>query len=280
MWSRIGRAGIRKRWVPMLRAAKTSARPFWACACHSSRQRGQTCQSVALSVDQVDRPDPAIYSQAELFAAGQLPTWDSPDLGTNKSATALAPEAGCLVRNLSASVSAVNALVRLTTGPFGIGMAPLTEALARVTIPAGTEIGLRIPFSQSVLNGEQRISVAVHIDHPADANVANNTGEQVAEVMITSIVGRSILWAVPVRNGDDSPRQIDLTTHSPELLATVTPSSHLFAPGEIIIAEVAVDVPPTVIGVPGSIGFRPATVMATAAGALIGGATLAVTVDS
>src|SRR5262245_26404264 len=80
------------------------------------KQRSACCVTLA---DPPKRPDPAIYSQDQAMALGQIPTWNSPDIITNNNIPwALHPEADVVVRNLSPTVTAVNTQVQILLSGF------------------------------------------------------------------------------------------------------------------------------------------------------------------
>ena len=79
------------------------------CRPQRPRRRGTCCVPVSKPPE---RPDHAIYSQDQQIQAGQIPSWDSPDILTNRDVPwTLHAETQVTVRNLSPQVAAVNALV-------------------------------------------------------------------------------------------------------------------------------------------------------------------------
>ena len=70
----------------------------------------------------IDRPDLATYSQAEQFALGAQPSWNSPDITTNYvGQNKLMPEANVVVRNESATAARSAPTCSATFSRFGIG---------------------------------------------------------------------------------------------------------------------------------------------------------------
>src|SRR5689334_6103646 len=123
------------------------------CRPQRPKQRGACCLSVSTPPQ---RPDPAIYSQDEQIQAGQIPTWDSPDIVTNSDIPwALHPETRVTVRNLSPQVAAVNALVQLSVSAFGIGPTPAPLSAQLVTLEPSATATLNFPLTQAILKGEQ-----------------------------------------------------------------------------------------------------------------------------
>lgn len=228
----------------------------------------------------IDRPDPAIYSQKQVLAAGGTPTWDSPDILTNFwSPWKLMPESHVTVRNLSASASAANVLVSVGFSPFGIGMPVTALASQYVSLGPGAGAELLYPLSQAMLAGEQLVSVFVDITHSADSDPNNNHGEQSIMHGLTSAVGRSITFAFPVRNPAPYPQVMTFVVYANTLGFTVTPSTHSFAPNEQIMVQGKIQVTPGLHAAPDWI-YQSATMAAIgAAGALVGGITYVVHID-
>lgn len=209
-----------------------------------------------------DRPDPAIYSQEELLSQGSEPTWNSPDITTNSwGPWRLLEEMRVKVRNLSGTASAINVLVVLEVAPFGIGT-PRTSIGGQFTnLAPNQETELRYPLPQSVLTGDQRLATHVGIQHSADKYLGNNRGAQTIMGVFTSEAGRTLDFQFPVRNPLGTPQQITLSVLSNDLGASVTPTSHAFAPLEQIDVKLHLSVPGTIHGTPGSEVRREITVV-------------------
>jgi hypothetical protein len=226
------------------------------------------------------RPDLATYSQDEQAALGSAPTWNSPDLTTNQDIPwTLLPVIQIVVRNLSPNASAINALVNVSTSTFGIGLAKTPLAAQKVNLAAGQQLALSFPLTAAILGGDQSIATFVDIEHPSDHRPINNHGSQVVRGVMASIVGRNAALPFPVLNSTGIPRTITLSVLANALGATVTPTSHAFAPWEQIVATLHVSVP---AGTHGSAGnpIRNEISVAAHAGSLIGGATWIYWIDN
>lgn len=238
------------------------------------RQRSACCVTVSKPPE---RPDPAIYSQAQQIAVGQIPTWNSPDITTNFDIPwTLMPEVQVTVRNLSPNVSAVNAQVQVSLSGYGIGLpkTPLSNKL--VNLAPGADLGLSFPLPAAVMAGPHSIGFFVQIYHPNDAVEINSYGAQVLTAFQTSVSGRSVTVDVPVANPSGASQTITLAVLPNSVGATITPASHAFAPFEQINAKLHVNVP-------GSLHNTNETVSVVAhdgSGALIGGASLIIWVDN
>jgi hypothetical protein len=237
------------------------------------RQRNACCVTVSKPPE---RPDPAIYSQAQQIAAGQIPSWNSPDITTNFDIPwTLMPEVQVTVRNLSPNVSAVNAQVQVSLSGYGIGLpkTPLSNKL--VNLAPGADLGLSFPLPAAVMAGPHSIGFFVQIYHPNDAVEINSYGAQVLTAFQTSVSGRSVTVDVPVANPSGGAQTITLAVLPNSVGATITPASHAFAPMEQIVAKLHVHVP-------GGLHNTNETVSVVArdgSGALIGGASLIIWVD-
>lgn len=249
-------------------------------SCRPTRRpsRGSCCVHLE---EPPDRPDPAIYSQAERLGSGIEASWNSPDITTNFwSPWRLMPEPEVVVRNLSPSASAVGVQVQIKIAPFGIGT-PKTPISAQVlNLAPSEERKLVFALPQSVLTGDPHVGVFVEIAHSVDKNVANNRGDQVIDGVFTSEAGRSLTFKFPVRNDEPQPRTLTLATLGNDLGAAVFPASHSFSPFEQIVATLTAHVPSALHGTPGSDIRREVTVVARdGAGRLVGGVTFIVRID-
>jgi hypothetical protein len=232
----------------------------------------------------IDRPDMAIYSQAEQFSIGAQPTWNSPDITTNFiGANKLMPEAQVMVRNLSSSASAVGANVHCFVARFGIGFARTLIGTAVVSLPPGAQKQLLVPFPQAVLAGEQRIGFHVRIDHPTDPVPINNAGAQVIDAFATSKQGRSIATSFLVRNPLDAPQAISVQqlATQPGIQTTFSISAAPFGAFEERLCNVNIHVEAWLIGGNGTVHDCNVTFVARGAdGSVIDGLTYYVGVDS
>jgi hypothetical protein len=226
--------------------------------------------------DPPKRPDPAIYSQDEALALGQIPTWNSPDITTNNDIPwTLLPQVNVVVRNLSTTVSAVNTQVQVSLSGYGIGLpkTPLSNKL--LTLPPGQSASLDFPLPPAVLAGPSSIGFFVDIHHPNDAREINSRGAQVVTAFNTQTSGRSVSTPVPVANPAAVPQTINLSVLPNNVSASISPSSHNFAPFEQITTHLSVAVPATMHNTEETV-----TVVArNTAGAVIGGASLLIFVN-
>jgi hypothetical protein len=242
--------------------------------CHPTRhQRGACCVTLA---DPPKRPDPAIYSQDQALALGQLPTWNSPDITTNRDIPwTLLPEVGVVVRNLSTTVTAVNTQVQVSLSSYGIGLPKTPMSNKLVTLPPGQDQNLSFPLPAAVLAGPNSIGFFVQIYHPNDAVAINSYGAQVLTAFETKVSGRTVTTAVPVANPAGAPQTITLSVLPNSVSAAISPAAHNFAPFEQITAHLGVSVP-------GGLHNTSETVTVIArdgSGAVIGGASLIIWVN-
>lgn len=217
--------------------------------------------------DPPERPDPAIYSQRELLAAGSTPTWDSPDILTVSffPAQVLDPFE-VTVRNESPDTAAVGAVVELSTAPFGLGMERTPVSSQVVDIPAGAEVTLDYPVPEG-LGEDGLLGAFVDIDHPHDAVAINSAGAQVTSPVRVE-PGTTETFSFPVRNAGAVGRDFDLDVYADGVSASVSPSSRSFGPDEQISADLTVDAPDPIGDPPGEV-----TVVARADGRLVDGLT-------
>lgn len=210
----------------------------------------------------IEKPDMAIYSQVEILQGGGIPTWNSPDIITNNwGPFTLMPEAKVIVRNVSPSVSAVNALVHYYISPFGIGTIEQLFATRLISLGPSSQVELLFPLDQSTLNGDQRAGVHIKITHPNDPNLINNAGSQVHDGSFTTESGRNFNVQIPVLNNSNFTREIFLGVLPTDLIASVSPASHVFAPHQQIIANLHIEVPSFMHGTPAAYLEKEATVI-------------------
>jgi len=226
-------------------------------------------------------PDVATYSQEEQLSVGLAPTWNSPDITTNTfPPMKLLAEATVLVRNLSPKVTAVDAAVRASTSPFGIGTVRTALSTQLMTLLPGGATLLRYPFTQAILQGEQSIGFHIDIDLSVDERMINNRGSQTAHAFATSVDGRSYSVQFAVRNPLTAPQQITLAALANDLGAVVSPSAHSFAASEQIMANLVFRVPAALHGPPDGSVSREVTVVGRGGdGKLIDGVTYLVRID-
>ncbi len=201
----------------------------------------------------IEKPDVAIYSQLEIMKGGGIPSWNSPDIITNNwGPFKLMAEAKVIVRNISTTVSAVNALVHYFISPFGIGTVERLFATRYISLTPSSQVELLFPLDQSTLNGDQRAGVHIKIEHPNDPNLINNYGSQVHDGSFTTDSGRNFSIQIPVLNNSNFSRQIFLSILPTDIIASVAPLSHNFTPYEQILATLHIEVPSYMHGTPAS----------------------------
>lgn len=265
-------------------AAQSS--PIWTRLlrnfCHPKKPRRPQCCTYLSPDHPIEKPDLAIYSQNEQLALGSAPSWDSPDITTNEwRPFRLNASSKITVRNLSPTVSAVNTLVHFFTSPFGIGMPRTLLASKMVTIPAAAQVVLDFPLDAASLAGDQRIGAYVVLEHPHDAKAINNNGDQVHVGAYTTESGRTFDMSIPVLNNTNFTRSMTFSVVPTDLLASVTPNTHTFAPHAQININLHVQVPAALVGAPGSEINRAVTVIAKlSSGALVGGVTRLLRIDN
>ena len=202
-------------------------------AAHGAGRCGRRRAGAAASIWPIppERPDPALYSQDQELALGQIPSWDSPDILTNNDVPwSLHPETEVTVRNLSPKVAAVNTQVQLALSPFGIGLAKTPMANQLVTLGPSATTTLKFPLTQAILQGDQSIGVFVQLYHPNDAVAINSRGAQVITGIDTVAAGRHVTRHFPVANPTGAAQTISLAVLPNTVAAVVTPASHAFAP--------------------------------------------------
>lgn len=232
----------------------------------------------------VNRPDPATYSQLQLLARGQQPTWNSPDIVTNHwEPFRLKNEAQVTVRNLSATASAVGVRANALVSRFGIGY-PRTPIVSVATnLATAGEQTLLIPFPQWVMSGEQRIGFHLMLEHGADEDISNNYGAQIHEGFYTSTSGRSIVTTLPVRNPLSISQSIQIATlgGTPDLTVSLVPPVTVFAPFEERILPVQITVAANLRGSGDNEHSREVTILGqNQDGSVIDGVTYVLRIDS
>jgi hypothetical protein len=232
----------------------------------------------------VERPDPAIYSQPQLLSLGEQPSWNSPDITSNHWAPfRLMAEAGVIIRNLSATASAIGVRANAAVSRFGIGY-PRTPIVSVATnLAPSAEQTLLIPFPQWVMSGEQRIGFHVTLEHSADKDASNNYGAQTHEGFYTSEAGRLIATTLPVRNPLATSQliQIAILGGTPDLTVSLVSPATAFAPFEERILPVQITVAASLTGGGGVEHTREATIMGqNQDGSVIDGVTYVVRIDS
>lgn len=256
------------------------------CRCggeRRSRPKGR-CKSVVVD-ENVETPDLAIYSQLEKIQLGEIPNWNSPDITTNNwRPFALQPEAIVKVRNLSASIPAINAQVHYYVSPFGIGTVKELKLTKVINLAANSEATLHFPLDAETLNGDARVGVHIQIDHPHDTSLVNNVGSQVHDGGYTTESGRNFSIQVPVYNNSNFTRQIQLVLMPTDIIASISPSDvafQTFAPHEQKMATLNIQIPDFLHGTPASSPEHHVTMIGrTSTGELIGGITRLIRIDN
>ena len=250
-----------------------------AAWCRPRHDRPATC-CVRVSTPP-DRPDLATYSQAEQISLGSAPSWNSPDITTNNDVPwTLLAQAQVVVRNLSPTASAVNALVNVSTSAFGIGMPRTLLSGLQISLGPAQQVTLSYPYTAAILAGDSSIGTFVDIQHPYDKRLINNHGAQTLKGVTTSTAGRSIDFTFPVANQQAAPRTIALAIVTSTLAGSLSTTSHAFVAFEQITVTLHVTVPAAMHGTPGAPVYNEITVVGTSGGALVDGCTFAVWVDN
>lgn len=262
--------------------ASARSRP-WGCKCggNSRKSNVSRCGNIDTSTP-ILKPDLAIYSQAEELQNGNIPSWDSPDIVTNNwRPFRLMPEARVKVRNISASVPAIQAQVHYYIAPFGIGTRREHKLTKVISLPPMGETELLFPLDQDTLGGDPRVGLHIVLEHPHDPNAINNVGAQVHDGGYTTESGRNFTVDIPVFNDSHFSREIVLSLMPTDLIASVTPSSRVFAPFEQFIAQLHIQVPGLLVGTADNVISRAVTVVGRlSSGELIGGATRLLRIDN
>jgi hypothetical protein len=199
----------------------------------------------------VDRPDPATYAQLQLLASGQQPSWNSPDITSNHwGPFRLMAEAGVIIRNLSATASAVGVRANAAVSRFGIGYDRTPIVSVATNLAPAAQQTLVIPFPQWVMSGEQRIGFHVTLEHSADMDSSNNYGAQIHEGFYTSDAGRSIAATLPVRNPLATSQLITVATlgGTADVTVSLISPATAFAPFEERILTVHITVAASLTG--------------------------------
>lgn len=256
------------------------------CRCggqRSSRPKGR-CQSI-VSDENVETPDLAIYSQLEEIQLGLIPSWNSPDITTNKwKPFALQPEATVKVRNLSTTVPAINAMVHYYVSPFGIGTVKELKLTKVINLAPNSEATLMFPLDTATLEGDARVGVHIQIEHPHDNAIVNNVGSQVHDGGYTSESGRTFSIQVPIYNNSNLTRQIQLVLMPTDIIASFSPTDsafQTFAPHEQKIATLSIQIPDFLHGTPDAAPEHQVTLIGrTSTGELVGGITRLIRIDN
>lgn len=251
------------------------------CEWKQRRKRSSCC---CISTDTPPkRPDPAIYSQPQRLALGQLTSWESPDIQTNwwddwRFMDAIEAR----IHNESSDSSAVNVLVQMRWAPFGIGttFTSLGDQMINLGLAPDAKL-ISFPTSAALRELGNDVSIEVSISHPHDKDASNNLGYQAIHGVRTSQVGRSPTMSFAVRNPSAATDTITLAVLANDIGATVSPASRVFAPNEQIVATLSVNVPAAIVPPAGGFILKDATVVGyNSSGKLLGGVALLVRIDS
>jgi hypothetical protein len=248
------------------------------------RVRGSCCIRVPAKI--VRDPDPALYSQQLMHAAGLPVTFNSPDLDTI-TIWPLRPldNIAATIRNMSADASANRTRVDLSWSPWGIGLPRQPLASSFVDLPRAGSPGSQQTVTwpmPAVLKDAGRFAVFVKVVHPYDRDTTNNEGEQAIDGFQTS-EGRSRTFIVPVRNPTSVLKTISLTP-APAVIAPwvlISPSVLTLNPGTQQNVMVQINVPASLPASPaGTLLSAIIDVLATMNGAYLGGVTFFVAVNA
>ncbi len=254
--------------------------------CDRLRAPRRTTCCIRVPSDIVHDPDPAIYDQQLIYASGDAPSFNSPDLDT-VTVWPLRPidNLGITCRNLSADASANQTRVDLSWSPWGIGMPrqPIGSAfvdLARAGF-AGSEKKIAWPLPP-VVQAASRYGIFASLSHPYDKNPANNQGEQTVDGFQTS-AGRSKTFVVPVRNPTGSVQTITLNRGPAPVVpwTTIVPSVLTLGAGAQQNVMVSINVPAAIPpSPPGTLISATVDVLATIGGTYLGGVSILILFDA
>jgi hypothetical protein len=142
------------------------------------RVRGTCCIRVPAKI--VRDPDPAIFTQKLIHAAGLPVTFNNPDLDTI-TIWPLRPldNIAATIRNMSPDASSNGTRVDLSWSPWGIGLTRQPIASSFVDLPRagfpGSQQTLTWPMP-AALKAADRFAVFVKLVHPYDRDASNNEG--------------------------------------------------------------------------------------------------------
>ncbi|MAG97999.1 MAG: hypothetical protein QF797_14715 [Alphaproteobacteria bacterium] len=193
------------------------------------------------------RPDPGLYSQSELLAAGSALSWDSPDITTNLSGrTTLDENVRVTVRNYSADASAVGTQVGLEYSRFGIGFARAAIGALAVDLNRAGSVGdertLDFYLPSAVRDEHDNISVRVTVNHPHDRNAANNSGEQ-AWSSSSATAGAAAQFGFQLHNSLGATTDFDLLVMEADWSANLSDGQVTLMPGQARNITLTVQVP-------------------------------------
>ncbi len=216
------------------------------------------------------RPDPGIYSQQERYTAGNLITWDSPDITTNlSSGQTLDDNVIVTVRNYSTDSSALGTQVMLEYSQFGIGFPKSELAIQNVNLNmqgrSGDEQSLDFFLPVSIrkkLGGN--ISVFVMVSHPHDRYTGNNIGEQSWSASSVQ-KGQSERFTFQIHNSLSVVTQFDLLVLESDWNPVLDTNQTVLIPGQAQNINLTVQVPAD------AVQSKSFNVVALAGGSLYGG---------
>lgn len=213
-----------------------------------------------------NRPDPAIYSQAARVSAGLDAAWDNPDIKVFappnyvggewlRSEPWLFDRAEVSIHNRSPTVSAINTVVRVTRGRYGIGMqrTPVVTQLLSLGPGDTTKLDLPLgafhPIYHDNSGHEVRITghtLFVDITHPYDADVTNNRGESVVGLAtIATRLSQGNDLPIPIGNYTDQPLTYVLSLLPNNVTAQINAPQVTVAPESSQLLYLHCNIPPT-----------------------------------
>ncbi|KFN42598.1 hypothetical protein [Arenimonas oryziterrae] len=231
--------------------------------------------------DPPKRPDPAIYSQELVVAAGQVPTWDPKDLRClwvggeweqqqGGQSSHFFPTLIAKPRNIG-EAQAINITVRASTSRFGIGLVREALPMAILSLPPGAagEVRILIPenFPQDLMRPP---GLHVELLHPHDKDESNNRCSYNVARIRTVDEGRVLSFECPVRNPTEATATIQLRSYASAGVTINAPASITLAAGEQQAVTVGVVVSPTIHGTDQQALDLEATLIGSAPGFLDG----------
>jgi len=195
-----GKIILKKEYKPSGDAANVRN---WLCkfylALLKRKKRGDPC--LYLPEDVINKPDPAIYSQFLLMELGQPVTWDNPDVAiflggveqyTYDLRVNTEYDITVTVHNSSRTKAATNTLVHLRWIEFGAG-AQIRHAISTISTNVPVFPGVsKVTSKWRTPASAGHYCIEVELEHPEDANTANNLGWNNTQVREANSEVRSV----------------------------------------------------------------------------------------
>ena len=246
-------------------------------------QSGCPVQQIGLQ-NPFDKPDVRTYSQDEIWSAGRLPSWDSPDIWTylwgSSDPRRIWPDSIIRgrVHNHSALGSALGVIVHCDISEYGLGTHRSRLFSQVVNIQPSGSVELEFPVPDAVIQSNEFFGAHISAELSGDINQINNYGSQVIGGS-PSTHGREKEVLFPVVNRRN--RDVDLTIEAlpNNLSAVVEPPSVTLAAGSSVQGRMTLSVPDDIHGSPSRIEWLQVTVVAKEGDRLMDGMSYNVAVD-